>query len=248
MKIGIYGNNRFLTRILSSIIAEDDHAMFHSRYWSVFEESAKKNSFAAMIYLCADANSCPLSKRRCLKLSHALRVPSILIYDRSKKPLKRDFNQDNLHHLVGNPFYPIEILALLRQFADREPRVAVNHLIPNTPWLQESELAPKLYFDRANNCITRNGLKIYLSPREGRLLEILMQKEGEIVSFDELFQSVWKTEEKGSYDSLYVIIRSLKKKLTWDDHDQQMDLIQNVYGVGYTMKSPDISYEACCYE
>ena len=257
MKIGVFGNDRFLTRILSAIIAEDDHSMFHSRYWSVFEESAKKHSFSALIYMCEHAAQCSLPSMRCLKLSQSLHIPSILIHGNANKRLNPEINQDTFYHFVNNPFYPVELLSLLRHFAkyDANPKAnqetrspSPDQFFSEVHWLQEIELAPKMYYNRADHYVLRDGLRVFLSPREGRMLEILVQNEGRVVPFDELFHAIWKAEENGSYDSLYVVVRSLKKKLIWRVGEKNVDLIQNVYGTGYLMKIPVASSETCTYE
>lgn len=252
MRIGLMGHDRFLERIIAAVIGEDQHSLFHSRYWSVFEAQAKQEHFAVLIYLCP-VDSCPFAETRCMKLTRTLRVPSVLLFH-ARRTFKRDLHHDPLFHLVEIPFYPIDLLMLMRQLLKRPSNASAlaiqgTHAVQledeGPIWERDVELAPGLRFDRTNICIIAKGFRIHLSPREGRLLDMLLQHEGQVVLFEDLFHSVWQDEEKGSFDNLYVIVRSIKKKLQWHYQGAPQELIQNVYGCGYRIDLPILTGDEC---
>lgn len=253
MNIGVFGNDRFLTGIISVIIAEDNHSIFLSRYWSVFEAQAKNQTFSTLIFLCEHSAKCSFKSMRCQNLSNLLRIPSILIHKNANN-FPNLGQKDSLILHVNNPFYPEELLNLVRQIAkpgseqsERSENFAnpSNRFGCDAHWLQDFELAPNLYYNHSEHYVLRSGLKVYLSPRESRMLDILVQNAGKIVPFDVLFQAIWKADESGSFDSLYTVVRSLKKKLYWRDGEKAIDLIQNIYGEGYLLKFPTTSNESC---
>lgn len=263
MRIGMLGNDAFMHRIIAAIAAEDRHTLFHSRYWNVFEETVRDGSFQLLIYHCPIGN-CPFGRRRCVQLSTALRIPSVLLYP-AHTTVRREISEQTLFHLAEVPFYPIDFLNLIRLLSKRTahldaaarngdspplpslPPLSASSMLPtgSGPLIERDvELAPHLRYDRAANAIVRRGLVIHLSRREARLLETLVEHENRIVTFDNLFHSIWPDDDRGSFDNLYVVIRSLKTKLGMRN-GQDGELIQNIYGAGYRLQMPVIEGEEC---
>ena len=57
--------------------------------------------------------------------------------------------------------------------------------------------------DLENACLKSNGSQVHLTPKETKLMALLMQNVGKVVSRSELMQAVWNTEYLG--DTLSVI-------------------------------------------
>ena len=72
-----------------------------------------------------------------------------------------------------------------------------------------------------------SGTEVQLSAKEYDLLLLLMKKKGEIVSREELFESIWNYEKEIETRTLDVHIRLLRQKLN------NQKLIETVRGIGY---------------
>lgn len=90
-------------------------------------------------------------------------------------------------------------------------------------------------FDFNAMMFTKNGKEIELSKTEQKLLRILVENRGSILTRDMLIDRVWSD---ASYfvneNALSVTIRRLRNKL--EDDPSQPIYIQTVYGMGYSWK------------
>ena len=88
--------------------------------------------------------------------------------------------------------------------------------------------------DPGSRQVTRGDHAISLTPREYRLLELLMRNPGRAVSRDTILESVWGFDSEVNENTVEVFVRLLRVKV-----DQgEPKLIQTVRGFGYMMREP----------
>lgn len=78
----------------------------------------------------------------------------------------------------------------------------------------------------------RDGMlqeKIVLSPKEYRLLVSLIDHQGEIVLYRQLYKDVWEQDDLDDLRTLMVHVSNLRKKISPDN----IEIIRAVRGVGY---------------
>ncbi|WP_232316671.1 winged helix-turn-helix domain-containing protein [Candidatus Burkholderia verschuerenii] len=80
------------------------------------------------------------------------------------------------------------------------------------------------------------GRAVPLLPREYRLLEYLMQHEGQVVSRTMLLEAVWDYRLEERTNVIDVHISRLRKKL---DETGHAPMIETVRGLGYRLRAPD---------
>ncbi|NPD65185.1 response regulator transcription factor [Lichenicola cladoniae] len=94
--------------------------------------------------------------------------------------------------------------------------------------------------DLEMNLLTRSvfraGRAVILQPREFRLLEFLMQREGEVVTRTMLLEHVWEFYFDPNTNIVESHISRLRDKLGRD----QLELIHTVRGAGYVLQKPSI--------
>jgi two-component system, OmpR family, response regulator len=88
--------------------------------------------------------------------------------------------------------------------------------------------------DPASRQVTRADQALSLTPREYRLLELLMRNSGRAVSRDTILESVWGFDSEVSENTLEVFMRLLRVKVD----NREPKLIQTVRGFGYMMREP----------
>jgi DNA-binding response OmpR family regulator len=89
--------------------------------------------------------------------------------------------------------------------------------------------------DPASHGVTRGGKVLNLTPREYRLLELLMRNAGRAVSRDTILESVWGFSSEVNENTLEVFMRLLRLKVD----TRQPKLIHTVRGFGYMMREPN---------
>jgi len=88
--------------------------------------------------------------------------------------------------------------------------------------------------DPASHRVTRGAETLPLTPREYRLLELLMRNLGRAVSRETILESVWGFDTNVTENTLEVFMRQLRLKVDTSDPK----LIQTVRGFGYMMREP----------
>jgi DNA-binding response OmpR family regulator len=84
--------------------------------------------------------------------------------------------------------------------------------------------------DPASHGVTRAGVELALTPREYRLLELLMRNPGRAISRDTILESVWGFDSGITANTLEVFMRLLRGKIG------EPKMIHTVRGFGYVMR------------
>jgi len=92
-----------------------------------------------------------------------------------------------------------------------------------------------LKLDPATRTVTRAGKILNLTPREYRLLELLMRHAGRVVSRNTILDSVWGFASDVNENTLEVFMRLLRGKVD----RREPTLIHTVRGFGYILRGPD---------
>jgi DNA-binding response OmpR family regulator len=88
--------------------------------------------------------------------------------------------------------------------------------------------------DSKNSILTKDGDEVHLTPKETKLMVLLMENVGRVVSRSELMQSVWNTEYLGDTRTLDVHICWLRQKI--EDNPRIPEMILTRRGQGYELR------------
>lgn len=90
----------------------------------------------------------------------------------------------------------------------------------------------KLDVEKAS--LKKNGYEIHLTPKETKLMALLMKNVGKVVSRSQLMQEVWETEYVGDTRTLDVHICWLRQKI--EDNPRIPEFILTRRGQGYELR------------
>jgi two-component system OmpR family response regulator len=124
---------------------------------------------------------------------------------------------------LTKPFSIDVLLARLRAVSRRG-------VIPQPVHLRVADVA----LDPASHCVTRSGSALNLTPREYKLLELLMRNPGRAISRDTILESVWGFGTDVTENTVEVFMRHLRLKVD----TSEPKLIHTVRGFGYMMREP----------
>jgi two-component system phosphate regulon response regulator PhoB len=91
----------------------------------------------------------------------------------------------------------------------------------------------RLQLDRAGHRVTREGRQINLGPTEYRMLEVLMESTGRVLSRSQLLDRVWGNTAEIDERTVDVQVGRLRKALVSGD---EPDPIRTVRGAGYVLE------------
>ena len=126
---------------------------------------------------------------------------------------------------LAKPFSFAELLARAQALLRRRGPAATS---------ESAELrCGDLVLDRLTRQVRRGGRKITLQPREFRLLEYFMLRQGEVVTRTMLLEAVWDYHFDPGTNVIDVHISRLRRKIEAEPDEQP--LLHTVRGAGYRM-------------
>ncbi len=159
----------------------------------------------------------------CRILRAESRVPIIMLTARTTEEDKLTGLDLGADDYIVKPFSPRELMARMRAVLRRA--------------LDESQAGPSLLasggleVDFLRREVTLEGKPVHLTPKEFRLLELLIRQPGRVFSRLDLLEGAFGYEFAGLERTVDVHIMNLRKKIESDPEIPRY--VQTVYGVGY---------------
>ena len=160
----------------------------------------------------------------CKKIREKVNCPIIFVSAKSRtldKLLGLEIGADDY---IEKPFVVEELVARVKAHLRREKRR--NNIGKNIIKIGEIEIHKDSYEVYYNNNL------IQLSTREFQLFLYLCENAGQVLSREQIFNSVWGSEF-GDIGTVAVNIKSLRDKV-----DKENKYIKTVWGVGYKLVKP----------
>lgn len=121
---------------------------------------------------------------------------------------------------------PFELRELLARVRALLRRGTTSDPLPTPSRLQVADLQ----LDPENQLAYRQGRLIELSEKEAQLLEYFMENAGQLLTHDQIHQSLWGNESQPGSNVLAALVRLLRRKI---ETKAEKSLIHTVYGKGY---------------
>lgn len=130
---------------------------------------------------------------------------------------------------LTKPFSTGELLARMRVALRRQE----GRGSPELPTVHLGDVV----IDRATRRVTRADVEVHLTPTEYRLLILLLQHAGRVLTHRHILKEVWGPGRAGQTHYLRVYMQQLREKL--EDDPRRPRLLLTETGVGYRLVSPD---------
>ena len=161
-----------------------------------------------------------------LKIRSWSNVPIIVISARSEDSDKIGALDSGADDYLTKPFSVEELLARLRVTQRRLAMLGAEHA--DTVFVNGS-----LRIDYAAGCAYLDGNELHLTPIEYKLLCLLAQNVGKVLTHTYITQKIWGNGWENDIASLRVFMATLRKKL--ESATDSPQYIQTHIGVGYRM-------------
>lgn len=162
--------------------------------------------------------------RRIRTWSH---LPIIIISARSEDRDKIEALDAGADDYLTKPFSVEELLARLRA-TERRLAVMQNGVAQESVFLNG-----KLRIDYAAGCAYIGEAELHLTPIEYKLLCLLSQNVGKVLTHTFLTQEIWGRSWENNVSTLRVFMATLRKKI--ESEPDSVQYIQTHIGVGYRM-------------
>jgi two-component system KDP operon response regulator KdpE len=151
-------------------------------------------------------------------------VPIIVLSVRSSETQKVQLLEMGADDYVVKPFGIAELLARVRVALRRQLRAASG---------EPSVTVGPLTIDLASRTVTLNGQRLTLTPKEYRLLQVLAQHAGNVVTHQHLLKEVWGSVHMQDTHYLRIFVRKLRQKI--EPTPDSPKILVTELGVGYRL-------------
>ncbi|WP_025690694.1 response regulator transcription factor [Paenibacillus zanthoxyli] len=166
----------------------------------------------------------------CLKIREARKMPIIMLSAKNTDMDKITGLSLGADDYVGKPFNPLEIVARgksqLRRYHKWNKEFSARK--------SDHELQfEDLLIDTAKHAVSVDGRKVKLTPREFAILELLARHQGQVLSMEQIYRSLWNEPFLDGGNTVMVHIRNIREKI--ELNPKRPRYIQTVWGVGYKL-------------
>jgi two-component system KDP operon response regulator KdpE len=151
-------------------------------------------------------------------------MPIIVLSVRSSENEKVRLLELGADDYVVKPFGMAELLARVRVALRRQMRAVTGEPIV--------KVGP-LTIDLAARAVLLDGHRLSLTPKEYRLLQVLAQHAGNVVTHQHLLQEVWGSTHVHDTHYLRIFVRKLRQKI--EPHPNSPKILVTELGVGYRL-------------
>ena len=159
----------------------------------------------------------------CERLREVSAVPILMLTAKADERDRLRGFRLGIDDFVAKPFSAAELLARVGAILSRSKHSA-----------QEPSLAPiargDLIIDLTDRRVTRAGKVIHLTPTEFRLLAVLAERPGHVLSAEALLVQVWGGEYKDEVENVKRYIHYLRQKLEEDPANPRLILTERGFG------------------
>ncbi len=160
------------------------------------------------------------------KLREWSRVPIIIISARGRETSKVEALDAGADDYLTKPFGVSELLARMR--------VALRHAAQTGGAPAPVFEVGDLHLDLARREVKRGGVEVHLTPIEYRLLSLLAQHAGKVLTHSHILKEVWGPGHAEQTHYLRVYMAQLRRKIEADP--ARPKLLMTEPGVGYRLK------------
>lgn len=132
---------------------------------------------------------------------------------------------------ITKPFNPLELVARVKTQLRRYTRY--NAMEAAAPEKMQYDIRGLSICKDSHKC-TLNGKELALTPIEFDILWYLCERQGNVVSSEELFEAVWGEKYLDNNNTVMAHIARLREKM--NEPARKPKFIKTVWGVGYTIE------------
>jgi two-component system, OmpR family, KDP operon response regulator KdpE len=161
------------------------------------------------------------------------RLPVIVLSVRSGEEEKVRLLELGADDYVVKPFGMAELVARARMALRRRALASADDIVIKCGPLE---------IDLAGRSVAFDGQPLALTPKEFKLLHVLAQHSGKVVTHQHLLNEIWGPDHSHDGHYLRMFIRKLRRKIELDP--AHPSILLTVLGVGYRMARPAVEKEA----
>jgi len=160
------------------------------------------------------------------KIRELTNVPLMILSERQDENLKIMAFDAGADDYVGTNCNPLEILARIKAHIRRYVQ-----LVEICRRSSKIYCIDKLVLDDNTRKVTVNQTEVRLTPLEYKILRLLVQERGKVLSNSQIYEAIWNMAPIGADNTVAVHIRHIREKIETNPKEPQY--VKVVWGTGY---------------
>lgn len=153
-------------------------------------------------------------------------IPILIFSENSEEVSKIAALNAGADDYVTLPCNPLEVLARIKSQIRRYTQLA--NLCENRNRMYRVD---DLEIDDMRRKVTVGEKEVYLTPIEYKILRLLVQEKGRVLSINQIYEAIWNMQAIGADNTIAVHIRHIREKIERNPKNPQY--LKVVWGTGY---------------
>lgn len=153
-------------------------------------------------------------------------IPVIVLSGNDKEASKIAALNAGADDYVTYPCNPLELLARVKSQLRRYTKL--SNVSDN---IEHIYRVNDLVIDDTSRKVMVEGREVRLTPIEYKILRLLVQEKGRVLSIDRIYESIWHMKAIGADNTIAVHIRHIREKI--ETNPKEPKYLKVVWGTGY---------------
>ncbi|MBO5165965.1 MAG: response regulator transcription factor [Lachnospiraceae bacterium] len=220
----VYNNNTGIVEVMKPLFAGEECQVYEAESMEQVRAFIREGLVQLLIM---DIELADTDGMRALEnIRMASSIPVIVLSENSEEEKKIAALETGADDYVIYPCNPLELLARAKSQIRRYTQLT------NQAAIKEDFYRVKdLIVDDKYRKVSVEGKEVKLTPLEYKILRLLIQQSGKVLSIEQIYESIWNMKAVGADNTIAVHIRHIREKIERNPKDPQY--IKVVWGLGY---------------
>lgn len=220
----VYNNNTGIVEVMKPLFAGEECQVYEAESMEQVRAFIREGLVQLLIM---DIELADTDGMRALEnIRMASSIPVIVLSENSEEEKKIAALENGADDYVIYPCNPLELLARAKSQIRRYTQLT------NQAAIKEDFYRVKdLIVDDKYRKVSVGGKEVKLTPLEYKILRLLIQQSGKVLSIEQIYESIWNMKAVGADNTIAVHIRHIREKIERNPKDPQY--IKVVWGLGY---------------
>ena len=226
-KILVFNNNTGVVEIMSPLFAGEGMSMIAASDLDELEQILKEEEIHLML---VDVELDGTGWGGGIELIHYLRrktsIPIIVVSAQTAETAKIMALNAGADDYVTAGCNPLVLLARVKSQLRR-----YSQLVNMCANIDRIYKVDGLEIDDRSRTVTVDGREVKLTPIEYKILRLLAQQRGKVLSISQIYESIWHMQAIGADNTIAVHIRHIREKI--ESNPKEPRYLKVVWGTGY---------------
>ena len=225
--IVVYNDNTGISRKISPLLAGEDMSLVvASSKEALFLRLQEERTSIILIDVELNDMAWEIGVDLIGRLRKMTCIPIIVVSAQSAESAKIMALNAGADDYVVDGYNPLELLARIKCQLRR-----YNQLIKVQANVEGIYKIDGLEVNDMYRKVTVDGREVKLTPIEYKILKLLVQERGRVLSVDRIYESIWKMQAIGADNTIAVHIRHIREKI--ENNPKDPHYLKVVWGTGY---------------